>query len=171
MEATFAKTSTGGYTTSTMPGPVPTLAHVSAPGDVYLPRDLARFVIEKEFGIRHGTFGHLATAHNGGNTPPQRGRSQRSRRASHRHAHDTRADVARSERLLGLCLPLWQARAGHAPTKAAYLDMTVATPFDVDRVLHHLDTTAQRWAALAPGESITLDWPAELATAVASDHR
>jgi hypothetical protein len=123
--------------------------------DAYLPIELAQFVIEAHFGITRGVYGQLATS------PAPRARSAREHRAARRNADTTRADLARSERLLALCLPLWQLRAGRVPSAPAMIDMTLATPFDVDDVLHRLDALSAEWRALAIGESITLEWSVE----------
>jgi hypothetical protein len=169
MKVTFTKTDAARYTVAitrakggnpagTAPTPRPATGY-----DAHMPPDLARFLIEEQFGIRSGVFGQLATGGDDVSTPYRhRDRSGRSRHAAHRLAAATRSDMARADRLVALCRPLWEARAGRIPTTPAVIDMTLATPFDVDRAVKRLDEVSARWTALRPGESITLDWPADL---------
>ena len=137
--------------------------------DAYLPHDLAQFLIEEQFGIRLGVYGQLAAGAVSAAAAGPRDRSGRQLRAARRLAEMGRADVQRSERLVALCRSLWEARAGRVPSSPAVIDMTLATPFDVDRAIHRLDEVSARWVRLAPGESITLEWPAELVSS-ASRH-
>ncbi len=159
MKVTFTKTGTDRSTMSVARGKGPSPAPRRSDDAVHLPHDLAQFVIEDYFDIRRGVFGQLAAAE-GTVAAGQHDRSARNQRTARRSADAGRSDLARSERLIALCLPLWQARAGHAPTAPAVIDMTLATPFDVDRVLHRLDELSASWAGLESGESITLDWSA-----------
>jgi hypothetical protein len=161
MRVTFTKTDAARYsvTVTSVRGQAPA-PHQGSGYDAYLPHDLAQFLVEEQFGVRLGVYGQLAV---GDANAAAGDRSGRSRRTAHRVAEATRSDITRSERLVALCLPLWQARAGRAPATPPVIDMTLATPFDVDHVMHRFDEVSAQWAALATGESITLDWPAELA--------
>ena len=162
MKVTFTKTDSAGASTTVAGPKSPTVVPRQAGGsDAYLPAELVQFVVEEEFGIRLGVFGQIAA---GGDGAPgtARDRSGRRARAAHRGIEAGRADVARSERLVALCRSLWEARAGRTPSRPAVIDMTLATPFDVDRVIHRLDEVSAEWVALAPGESVAMEWPAEL---------
>jgi hypothetical protein len=141
------------------------------PQDAYMPRELAQFLVEEQFGIRLGVFGRLAAADAGGLRPGEQDRSGRARRAAARANDVSRADMDRSERLVALCRSLWEARAGHASGQPAVIDMTLATPFDVDRAIHRLDDVSAQWIALAQGESMTMEWPSELALSTANSAR
>jgi hypothetical protein len=123
-----------------------------ASDDAYLPRDLAQFVIEEYFEIRHGAIGQLTA------TPAPRARTAREQRTARRSAEANRSDISRSDRLVAMCLPLWHAKAGRMPATPAVIDMTLATPFDVDRVLHLFDEASASWRALAPGQSLAMEW-------------
>lgn len=163
MKVTFTKMDSKRYSVAITRTHGPALVPRQAPGyDAHLPHDLAHFLVEEQFGIRLGVFGQLAAGGEGVFQPDSGDRSGRSRRTAHRIAELGRADMTRSERLVAMCQPLWEARAGRVPGRPAIIDMTLATPFDVDRVIHRFDDVSAQWVALAAGESITLDWPAEL---------
>jgi hypothetical protein len=163
VKVTFIKTDAKRYgvTVARPKGPVVELRQAAA-SDADLPDELVQFLVEEQFGIRLGIFGQLAAVGEGAAQPGARDRSGRKLRTAHRIAELGRTDVARSERLVALCRSLWEARAGRTPVRPAVIDMTLATPFDVDRVIHRLDEMSERWTKLAPGESLTLEWPAEL---------
>jgi hypothetical protein len=105
--------------------------------DGYLPESLAVFLVEEYFGIRDGVYGRIAA---GADTRPAR-------------------DGGRSERLVALCKPLWEARSGRMPTVKPVIDTTLATPFDVDRMMRRFDVESARWRSLEPGASVTMEWP------------
>jgi len=172
MKATFTKMGTTRYSVAVTRAKgstsVPTQ---SAPQDAYMPRELAQFLVEEQFGIRLGVFGRLAAADSIGQRPGEQDRSGRARRAAARANDMSRAEMDRSERLVALCRSLWEARAGRASGHPAVIDMTLATPFDVDRAIHRLDDVSARWIALAQGESISMEWPSELALSTANSTR
>jgi hypothetical protein len=163
MKVTFTKMDSAAYTVAITRANGPASAPRQAPGyDAHMPHDLAHFLIEEQFGIRLGIFGQLAAGGDDAFAPGRRDRSGRRRHRAHRLADTARSDMERSERLVALCRPLWEARAGRTPTTPAVIDMTLASAFDVDRAIARLDEVSARWAALMPGESIALDWPANL---------
>jgi hypothetical protein len=163
MKVTFTKMDSARYRVAITREHGPELVARQAPGyDAYLPHDLAHFLVELEFGLRLGVFGQLAAGGEGVFQPGPDDRTARTRRTAHRLAEVGRADMARSERLVALCQPLWEARSGRTSSRPAVIDMTLATPFEVDRAMKRFDEASARWHALAPGESLTYEWPDEL---------
>ena len=114
----------------------------SAPGyDDWLPHDLLHFVAEAEHGLDGGVFGDVAAGGNARTFIPvdQKlvAKTWRAQRISKRRLPDGR----RSEELAAQLERGWRERK--APPA----------------MLEILDGLAERWQALQPGESLTLDWP------------
>jgi hypothetical protein len=163
MKVTFTKLDRARYTVAATRDHGASVPARLAPGyDPYLPHDLAHFLVEVEFGIRLGVFGRLAASGDQEHTPAAAEPTRRSRRNAHRVAENASTDTIRSERLVALCQPLWEARSGRKPGTPTVIDMKLATPFDVDRTMKRFDEISERWTALRPGESITLEWPEAL---------
>lgn len=163
MKATFTKIDGRRYSIEFDRDHGPALTPRQAPGyDAYMPHDLAHFLVEEQFGIRLGVFGQLAAGGEGVFKPPSNDRSSRTKRTGRRIAEIGRADMARSEQLVGLVQPLWELRSGRKPRTQPVVDTTLATPFEISAMMERLDEVSARWHALRPGESITLEWPAEL---------
>jgi hypothetical protein len=163
MKVTFTKMDSARYSVAITRSKGPALVPRPAPGyDPYLPHDIAHFLVEEQFGIRLGVFGQLAAGGEGVFTPTANDRTGRNRRTAHRIAEIGRADMSYSERLTAMCVPLWEARAGRIPSQPAIIDMALATPTDVDRVMRRFDRVSAQWVTLGNGESLTLEWPAEL---------
>lgn len=72
------------------------------------------------------------------------------------------AEMGRSEDLAGVCLPLWELRAGHRRELPDWFGMVpqelVCSPL-CERILARLDGFAARWHPLPAGGSISLTWP------------
>ncbi|HEY2794855.1 MAG TPA: hypothetical protein VGJ28_21020 [Micromonosporaceae bacterium] len=163
MKVTFTKMNGRRYHVAIERENGPELVARQAPGyDAHLPHDVAHLLVELEFGIRLGVFGQLAAGGEGVFTPAPADRSTRSRRTAHRIAEVGRSDMARSERLVNMCVPLWEARCGRKPKFPAVIDMTLGTPFEADRAMHRFDEAAARWESLAVGESMSYEWPESL---------
>lgn len=129
-----------------------------------VPHDVAHLLVEVEAGIRGGVYGRLAAADGDDGMfwpadPAARRASLRKRRPP---TPEESADMARSERLASLTVALWEvARGRRRPDPAwpgAVGDSGVDTGL-LDRLFERYDDFAGRWAALAPGGSITLAWP------------
>jgi hypothetical protein len=163
MKVTFTKNEGRRYSIAFYRDHGPELVPRQAPGyDEHLPHDLAHFLVEKEFGLRLGVFGQLAAGGEGVFKASTNDRSARTRRSGRRIAEIGRADMARSERLVGLVQPLWELRSGRKPRTQPVVDTTLATPFEITAMMEQFDKVSARWQALSPGESITLEWPDEL---------
>ena len=138
----------------------PRLEPRNGPGyDARLPHDLAHFAVEEQLGLRLGVFGQLAAGGSGLFTPAPADRSVADRRAGRRFAGAGRADMRRSEAAVGRCVAEWRRRTGlgwAGPIAEVDADLSES---DVDRIVSRLDELARAWWALAPGSSLTLDWP------------
>ncbi|MGD9483839.1 hypothetical protein WDH52_11355 [Streptomyces sp. TRM70308] len=130
-------------------------------GHPYLPHDLVHFLVEAEAGIGLGVYGRLAAGDNGlfwPADPAERTKALR-RRKTKRAAPSpqARADMARSEELARIAVPVWEVRHGHARELPAYV-AAGEVPAVVDRVVSRFDDYAERWHKLPVGGSLTLTW-------------
>jgi hypothetical protein len=157
MDVTFTKAAGRRYTIKVVRSVGVELAERGGPGyDPYLPHDVVHFVAEAEAGIRGGVFGRLAAGDNGIFWPADQRELRRQKRRQKTPTPEERADMARSERLAGICPRVW---AGHTdPADPADL------PDDADRALiericTRLGEVAERWHALPVGGEMTLTWP------------
>ncbi|MDI3387893.1 hypothetical protein QIS99_17045 [Streptomyces sp. B-S-A8] len=140
----------------------PALAPRGGPGGhAYLPHDLVHFLVEAEAGIQLGVYGRLAAGDNGLFWPADpAARNKAARRRKSRPVKSSpraQADMARSEELAGIAVPVWELRRGHAQALPAYVPAEAVTPL-VDRIVTRFDACADRWHALPVGGSLTLDW-------------
>ncbi|WP_405932465.1 hypothetical protein [Streptomyces sp. NBC_00827] len=130
-------------------------------GHPYLPHDLVHFLVEAEAGIRLGVYGRLAAGDNGlfwPADPAERNKAARRRKSKPvQPSPQARADMARSEELAGIAVPVWEVRRGHAKTLPAYVRADEVPPV-VDRIVTRLDEHADRWHALPVGGSLELAW-------------
>ena len=130
-------------------------------GHPYLPHDLVHFLVEAEAGIALGVYGRLAAGDNGlfwPADPAERNRAARRRRSKPtKPSPRARADMARSEELAGIAVPVWEVRRGHAKTLPAYVRADGIPPA-VDRIVARLDMYADRWHALPVGGCLELIW-------------
>lgn len=130
-------------------------------GHPYLPHDLLHFLVEVEAGIPNGVFGQLAAGDNGlfwPADPAARAKANRRRKTKGDNAHSrSKADLIRSEELVGMTLPVWEYRRGHA--RALPPPMTAdAVPPLVERIVGRFDDYADRWHALEVGGTLTMKW-------------
>jgi hypothetical protein len=154
-----------------------------APGyDDYMPHDLAHYVIEERFEIELGVFGQLAAGGGGIFSPAPKHDSLAAKRTARRLAAIGRADMERSERLVGLCVSEWQRRSGRRRSTRARDNLGEASLADgladglanaseLDSAVRRLDEVAARWHGLEPGRSLTFEWPKHLTFNAASSHR
>ncbi|GLW45070.1 hypothetical protein Stsp02_07320 [Streptomyces sp. NBRC 14336] len=140
----------------------PALAPRNGPGGhPYLPHDLVHFVVEAEAGIKLGVYGRLAAGDNGlfwPADPAERARANRRQKSKRpKPSPEASADMARSEELAGIAVPVWEVRNGHAAELPAYVAKREIPPL-VDRIVARLAEYAERWHALPVGGTLTLDW-------------
>jgi hypothetical protein len=129
-----------------------------------VPHDVAHLLVEIEDGLRGGVYGRLAAADGDDGmfwpADPKERRASLHRRRS--PTPDESADMARSERLATLTVALWEVARGRRSPDPAWPGSGEAAGVDADllaRLFARYDDFAARWAALAPGGSITLAWP------------
>jgi hypothetical protein len=134
-----------------------------APGfDEFLLHDLLHFVAEAEWGLDGAVFGQLAAGGDAGTfwaADPKLVRALRRRQKLRRRG---RPRGRRSELLAGVLECAWNARHGRAPLPHDWNDRLAAarvSPARLEEVVRSLDGLADRWHALAVGESLTLEWP------------
>jgi hypothetical protein len=165
MEVTFSKLSGRRYMMTVVRERGPELAPRQGPGyHDYLPHDAVHFLVEAEAGLSGGVFGQIASGRNNIFTTadPALRRHQARREAKQQSRGTSRADLARSESLASLCLPLWELRTGHrreAPDRCSPIARDLYDSPVVARILARLDEFAARWHALPVGGGITLTWP------------
>ncbi|QGV82324.1 hypothetical protein [Streptomyces ficellus] len=162
MRVTFTKGPGISYDIAVQRERGPELAPRNGPGGhAHLPHDLVHLLVEAEAGLRGGVFGRLAAGDNGlfwPADPAERRRAGRRRRSKgQRPTPRERADMARSEELAMIALPVWELRQGHIAHLPAYL-APVAVPPVVERIVDRFDVYAARWHALPVGGSLTVRW-------------
>lgn len=186
MEVTFTRTGPRRYAIRAKRDGHPSAVMDPAPGfDELLPHDLVHFVVEDELGLEAGVFGQLAVGGSSGtfllvdDGPPDRSAARARRRHSARGDRLSRAgarETAFSERAASLVEHAWRLRSRDprqtaearalgpyverlqkelTPEEAALLSAEV-----VARVLQRLDELSARWAALQPGQGLSLAWRA-----------
>lgn len=130
-------------------------------GHSYLPHDLVHFLVEAEAGIASGVFGQLAAGDNGlfwPADPAERTKATRRRKRGNAASPPrVRADMIRSEELVGIVVPVWELRRGLARELPAYVTAKPIPPV-VDRIVARCDDHANPWHALPIGGSLTLTW-------------
>jgi len=165
MEVTFSKLSGRRYMMTVVRERGPELAPRQGPGyHDYLPHDAVHFLVEAEAGLSSGIFGQIAAGRNNIFTTadPALRRHQARREAKQRARGMNRADMARSESLASLCLPLWELRTGRRgelPEWYSRIERGHHEAPVVPRILARLDEFAARWHSLPVGGGITLSWP------------
>jgi hypothetical protein len=143
-----------------------------APGyDDDIPHDIVHYVVEAELRLTYGVYGRAArgagtfyaTADETG-SPRERARKQRKQQKRERALSERdelqAAEMARSERLAGLCDVAWRRKHGQRP------DLTRSAPAlrpedasDVERVVARLDGIAPLWRALPVDGQLVFQWP------------
>ncbi|MEE2034114.1 hypothetical protein [Rhodococcus chondri] len=130
-------------------------------GHPYLPHDLVHFLVEKEAGIEFGVYGRLAAGDNGlfwPADPAERAKAGRHRKSTGvKTSPRTRSDMARSEELAGIAVPVWEVRHHHARALPAYVTAREIPPV-IDRIVSRFDDYAERWHTLPVGDSLTVQW-------------
>jgi hypothetical protein len=140
----------------------PPLLERYAPGyDDLMPHDLAHFVVEEHFGIELGVWGQLAAGGGGIFYPAAEDDSLQNRRRIERIGRTGRADMARSEDLVVLCVSAWERSIGRVKHQSRDVDVEL-TRVDLRRAVARIDETAQHWQCLAYGGSLVRTWPSHL---------
>ncbi len=139
-----------------------TLAPRNGPGGhPHLPHDLVHLLVEREAGIDFGVFGQLAAGDNGlfwPADPDERAKAARRRKSKGATSSErAKMDMARSEELAGIAVPVWEVRRGFAESLPAYVTRNAIPPV-VEKIVGCFDDYADRWHALPVGESLTVTW-------------
>jgi len=161
MKVSFVKTDGRRYGVYVERETAPALWMYGPGYDDDLPHDLLHFVAEAEFGVDGGVFGDVAA---GGNAkifqPVNRALVAKMWRRKRMHKY-VLPEGTRSELLAGLLEQAWKAqRTGGGPLPGR--ERLAAAGVDeasVRALVPKLDELAARWRSLAPGESMTLEWP------------
>jgi hypothetical protein len=134
-----------------------------------LPHDLAQFLVEREFGLKLGSYGQLNAGGDAGRfwTAPA-DRDARFAHLAHRLQVTGRGDVGRSVTLVAVCMAAWQVEAGRrpeplgAPGAASLLDVTEIPVAAVAAAVAAFDDAAEAWSRCAAGQALRFEWPAAL---------
>lgn len=130
-------------------------------GHPFLPHDLVHLLVEKEAGIELGVYGQLASGDNGlfwPADPAEHAKVARRRKSKGvKSSPRAKADMARSEELAGIAVPVWEVRRGHARELPAYVTAG-EIPAVIERIVSRFDDYADRWHALPVGGSLTATW-------------
>jgi hypothetical protein len=170
MEVTFTKAGRRRYAVAIERQCGPPLVPRFGPGfDVLMPHDLAHFLVEEYFGIELGVWGQLAAGGGGIVHPVPRDNSLRYRRRAHRIAHVGRDDMRRSEHLVAMSVAAWERAIGRVKRQNRRQDEV--DPGDLEGIVLRLSEVADRWRALPPGGSLTLEWPRGVAFDGSRSHR
>ena len=129
----------------------------------HLPHDAVHFIVEAEARLAGGVFGRLARGENNIFVATDRKLQRRlARREARRPRHPSdHEDMARSEALASICLPLWELRAGQRSELPTWVpkDSSRVIPAELlERIMSSLDEFAAQWTVVAVGGSVTLTW-------------
>jgi hypothetical protein len=162
MLVTFTKVDAKRYLVAIEREHGPPLVPRFAPGyDDLMPHDLAHFLVEEQFEIELGVFGQLAAGGSGIFKPDPGDDSVRFQRSAHRLASIGRDDMARSEKLVALCVAEWERAIGRRRhPRGDRVDQV--EPEMLQAVVQRLQDMAVRWGKLQRGSSLTLEWPRRL---------
>jgi hypothetical protein len=172
MNVRFKRTGVRRYAvTVTVAGEPPRVMDPAPAYDDDIPHDIVHYVVEAELGLTNAVYGRaargagtfVATSEPDGN-PRERARQRRKQQRREKALASQDAarteDMARSERLAGLCDVAWRRKHGQQPDpmrSAPVLRSEDAA--DVDRVVARLDVVAPRWRALPVGKELVFEWP------------
>src|SRR6478672_12663453 len=167
MRVTFTKLDARRYEVAIEREHGPALLPRSGPSlDAQMPHDIEHFVVEEQLGIELGVFGQLAAGGSGIFFPVPADNTLRTKQRAERIAAEGRDDMARSEELTRV------VGAARGPGSTSRGSVRVDAPADdVAAAVRRLDDLAQEWAALAPGESLTLTWPDRLTVRMGGTRR
>lgn len=171
MRVTFTR-QTGfryGVDVSRESGPPARLRVVKSDAEV-LPREIAHFLVEREFGLKLGIFGQLAAGGDAGRfwaAPADR--SSRLAHLSHRLQVTGRGDLGRSVALVAWCTAAWEietgrrsAGSGDSGERWPLLDVAAIPRDQLAAAVDSLAGAALSWNEFCPGQRMCFDWPLAL---------
>jgi hypothetical protein len=166
MRVTFTKLDAKRYEVSVEREHGPALLPRPGPSlDDEMPHDIEHFVVEEQLGIELGVFGQLAAGGSGIFFPAPQDNTLRNKQRAERIAAEGRSDMARSEELTRVVAAVRDGSATRGATRVS------ARCDEVAAAVRRLDELAREWAALAPGESLTLTWPDRLTVRMGGTRR
>jgi hypothetical protein len=143
-----------------------------APGyDDDIPHDIVHYVVEAELGLTYGVYGRAArgagtfyAASDGAGRTRERARKQRKQQRRERALGDRdegeAAEMARSERLAGICDVTWRRKHGQKPDPGRSPPVVrTEDAADVKRVVARLDLIAPLWRTLPIEGELVFEWP------------
>jgi hypothetical protein len=143
----------------------------------WLPREIAHFLVEREFGLKLGIFGQLAAGGDAGRfwaAPADR--NSRLAHRSHRLQVTGRGDLRRSVALVAWCTAAWEVETGRraagprdpGPYDGPWplLDVAAVPRDQVASAVRCLTAAAAvDWNELQPGQRVSFEWPLALTLA------
>jgi hypothetical protein len=143
-----------------------------APGyDDDIPHDIVHYLVEAELGLTYGVYGRAArgagtfyATSDGAGSARERARKQRKQQRRERalgdHDEGQAAEMARSERLAGLCDVAWRRKHGQKPDPGRPAPLLRSDDaIEVERVVARLDEIAPLWRALPIEGQLVFEWP------------
>ena len=171
MRVTFTKTDARRYVVGVERHVMPALLPRYAPGyDDLMPHDLAHYLVEESYGIELGVFGQLASGASGLFYPAPEDRSLALQRRDKRIAGIGHDDMVRSESLVQVTMAAWEREVGRTWHQGLPVTIEVG-PDELARAVRRIHEVSARWAALAHGGSLVLEWPDRLTFNVAGSQR
>ncbi|HEY5051646.1 MAG TPA: hypothetical protein VII50_12160 [Acidothermaceae bacterium] len=152
-------------------GPPARLRVVKMDGD-WLPREVAHFLVEREFGLKLGIFGQLAAGGDAGRfwaAPADR--DSRLAHLGHRLQVTGRGDLRRSVALVAWCTAAWEVETGRrsagqpgTQSKGPWplLDVAAVPHDQLAGAVRSLAAAAVAWNDLQPGQRVSYEWPLAL---------
>jgi hypothetical protein len=135
--------------------------------DAGLPREIAHFLVEREFGLKLGIFGQLAAGGDAGRfwaAPADR--DSRLAHLSHRLEVTGRGDLGRSVALVAWCTAAWEVETGRRVSLSdgpwPLIDVAGIPRGQVAGAVECLASAAGAWSELQPGQRVCFDWPLAL---------
>lgn len=172
MNVAFRRTGARRYAVIvTLPGEPPRVMDPAPGYDDDIPHDLVHYLVEAELGLTLGVYGSAARGagtfvrtSDGTGSARERARAQRQQRRREQalRAHDVEhaGEMARSERLAGVCDVVWRRKHGQKPDAGRAGPLMRAEDTDsVERVVARLDAVAPLWRALPVGAQLVFEWP------------
>lgn len=171
MQVTFTKVDGKRYRIAIDRELGPPLVERYAPGyDDLMPHDLAHFVVEEHFDIQLGVWGQLAAGGGGIFFPAPDADTLQNRRRVERIGKVGRADMARSEDLVVLCVAAWERSIGRMKHQTRDVSAELTTTA-LRRAVARINDAAQHWQRLSHGGSLVRTWPSRLTFDPARSHR
>jgi hypothetical protein len=139
----------------------------------WLPREIAHFLVEREFGLKLGIFGQLAAGGDAGRFwAKPADRDMRLAHLSHRLQVTGRGDLGRSVALVAWCTAAWEIETGRRSAGSGdtqrfvepwpLLDVAALPCEQVAGAVQCLAATSVAWNDLHAGQRVSFDWPPAL---------